>query len=205
VRGDLPLDTTAELIRRVRGGDASAENELVSRYIPLLQRWAHGRLPSASRDLAETDDLVQVSILRALQRLPEFECRREGAFLAYLRAIVLNAIREEYRRGATRHRIEGQLAQSEEEPLASSDLPGRDPTLRTYEAALERLSERQREAVILRLEFDYSYAQIASAIGSPTEDGARMTVKRALVRLAKEIQALDPSAPGEQGDAEGIE
>ncbi len=187
---DAPLETTAELLGRARSGDARAENALVARALPLLQRWAHGRLPNSSRDLAETDDLVQVAIVRALKRLPQFESRREGAFLAYLRTIVLNAIREEHRRVSARRKIAAAV-DADDAMEAAVPAPGLDdPLLAHYEDALERLSERQREAVILRLEFDYSYAAIAAAIESPSEDGARMTVRRALVQLAKEIEAL---------------
>jgi len=48
--------------------------------------------------MAETDDLVQVTLIRALRRAPTFEHRREVAFLAYLRTILMNVVREEVRR-----------------------------------------------------------------------------------------------------------
>ena len=182
-----PIDTTAELLGRARSGDSDAEHLLLTRFLPLLQRWARGRLPGTARGLAETDDLVQVSLLRAVRRLDSFEPRREGAFLAYLRKIVLNAIREECRRSASREIVEDRFA-TFMVPDAPAALAG-NAALASYEAALETISERQREAVILRLEFDYSYAQIADAIESPSEDSARMVVKRALLRLASEMRA----------------
>src|SRR5215469_15755942 len=59
--GDTTLSVTPEptlsLIRRVRSGDALAREQLLRRFLPLLQRWAHGRLPRQLRDLNETDDL----------------------------------------------------------------------------------------------------------------------------------------------------
>jgi RNA polymerase sigma-70 factor (ECF subfamily) len=57
--------------------------------------------------------------------------------------------------------------------------------MESYHQGLERLTEEQREAVLLRLEFDYTYEQIAEAIGKPSADAARMTVVRALAALAK--------------------
>jgi DNA-directed RNA polymerase specialized sigma24 family protein len=39
--------------------------------------------------------------------------------------------------------------------------------------------------VILRLEFGYSHAEIAEALGKPSPDAARMVVARALVTLGK--------------------
>src|SRR6185436_19368854 len=60
------LDSTADLLEGIRGGDASATARLVKRYLPILRRWAHGRLPGKARDLADTDDLVQVALMRGL-------------------------------------------------------------------------------------------------------------------------------------------
>ena len=59
--------------------------------------------------------------------------------------------------------------------------------LRRYEAALERLSEEQREAVILRVEFGMSHAEVAQAMGKPNADAARMTVARAMVHLERAV------------------
>jgi RNA polymerase sigma-70 factor (ECF subfamily) len=57
--------------------------------------------------------------------------------------------------------------------------------LERYEEALLSLEERQREAVILRLEFDYSHEEVAQAVGCPSANAARMLVSRALLRLAE--------------------
>ena len=53
-----------------------------------------------------------------------------------------------------------------------------------YEAALEQLGETQREAVMLRVEFGFSYAEIAQALDIPSANAARMCVCRALEKLA---------------------
>ena len=56
--------------------------------------------------MVDTDDLVQVAVLRALNKVGRFEPHREGAFLAYLRRILLNAVRDEIRRVARRPGME---------------------------------------------------------------------------------------------------
>lgn len=185
--GPADLESTAVLLEQVRGGDARARERLVARFLPVLRRWGHGRLPSRARGLADTDDLVQVSLLRALDHVEGFEAKREGAFLAYLRRILLNAVRDEIRRSARRPT----------QDMEAVELPAPDPsllelqigrdTLEAYEEALARLTEAQREAVILRLEFGYSYPQIADAMGRTTPNAARMLVARALVQLAEEM------------------
>src|SRR6185295_9700858 len=100
-----PLDSTAALLERLRAGDDAARERLFQRVLPVLTRWAHRRLPAHARDLAETDDLVQVALSRALGRIAEFDARGEGAFLAYLRQILMNLVRDEVRRTRSR-RIE---------------------------------------------------------------------------------------------------
>ena len=91
-------EPTVALIRRIRDGDGGARDVLLKRYLPVLRRWAHGRLPASARDLSDTDDLVQVTLLRALKNIDEFDARHTGSFLAYLRQILLNHVRDELRR-----------------------------------------------------------------------------------------------------------
>ena len=179
------LESTRVLLDRARDGDAGARERLFARYLPVLRQWAHRRLPASARDLHETDDLVQVTLMRALARLDSFEHRGEGAFLAYLRQILMNAVRDEIRRAARRRApvaLDDDLP--DPGPSALERALGRE-TLERYEAALAELVESQREAVILRLELGFDYAQIAEALGRPSADAARMTVGRALVRLAE--------------------
>src|SRR5262249_43784125 len=97
-----PLETTTDLLSRVRAGDERARETLIARILPPLRRWAHQRLPRGARDLHDTDDLVQMTVLRALRRLDDFESRGPGALLGYVRQVLLNAIRDELRRIARR-------------------------------------------------------------------------------------------------------
>lgn len=180
---DPPLESTADLLHLVRTGDHAARERLAARYLPLLRRWAHGRLPHHARDLAETDDLVQITLIRALDHVAGFEPRHEGAFLAYLRRILLNSIRDEVRRVNRRPEREP-FTENLSDPALVSEMVGSD-VLMAYEAALATIPEEHQQAVILRVEFGFSYEEVAQAIGSPSANAARMTVTRALARLAK--------------------
>jgi RNA polymerase sigma-70 factor (ECF subfamily) len=115
----------------------------------------------------------------------EFEPRHEGAFLAYLRRIVLNAVRDELRRAARRP-ARAELGETLLQPGPSvvEQAIGRE-TVEAYEAALATLPEEQREAVIMRVEFGYTYPEIAEALGKPSANAARMAVSRALLRIAE--------------------
>ena len=182
------VETTAVLLGRLRAGDREARERLFARSLPLLQRWAHRRLPQRARDIADTDDLVQVALLKAFHRIGEFEARREGAFLAYLRTILLNAVRDELRRATRRPEVTefDDTMIRDGGPSILDELIGRDK-MRHYEQALERLTEEQREAVILRVEFGMSHREIAEAMGKSNADAARMTVARALVHLSRAL------------------
>jgi RNA polymerase sigma-70 factor (ECF subfamily) len=190
--GKSPLESTKTLILRVRGGDAAARERLVARFLPALKRWAHGRLPAKARGLVETDDVVQVSLMRALSRVEEFDPRRQGAFLAYLHRILLNSIREEIRR-ASRRPVGEPIA--DELPEDRPSLLGRtigEGALGAYEASLSQLSEEQQQAVILRIEFGFTYQEIADALGRPSANAVRMQVTRGLVRLSELMDGYRP-------------
>lgn len=185
-RGVDDLESTASLIARIRQGDESASERLMRRYLPALRRWAHGRLPARARHLADTDDIVQITLLRTLNKLKGFEPKREGAFFAYIRRALQNQIRDQLR--AAKRRPSREL---EVEPIDAEASPlevaiGRD-RLRAYDEALAKLSPRQQEAVFLRVELGSDYPEIADAIGSPTPNAARMMVARALIRLSEEM------------------
>jgi RNA polymerase sigma factor (sigma-70 family) len=178
---------TAILLTRARTGDMVAREELFQRFLPILMRWAHRRLPLCARDLVETADLVQMTLLRALNRIEHFEARGEGAFLGYLRQILLNVVRDEIRRSSARG-PHVDLNETLASPYSSivEQVIGLEQMER-YQRALERLTQEQQQAVILRVEFGYTYAQISEALAKPSSDAARMMVVRAVAELAELI------------------
>ena len=180
------LESTATLLAKVKDGDEVARDQLCATYLPMLKRWAHGRLPDYARDLAETDDMVQNTLIRALNKLDSFSALREGAFLAYLRKILLNNIRMEIRRFSNQNSLLNEHHQGETTQQATSALEQAigSEVIEKYEKALMKLPEAAREAVILRVEMDYSYPEIAAATTCASANAARMLVARSLYKLA---------------------
>jgi RNA polymerase sigma-70 factor (ECF subfamily) len=78
--GDSSPESTVQLLARARKGDQVALNEVFARAIPLLKRWASGRLPRWARDIVDTDDLVQETVINTLKRIDVFEYRADAAF-----------------------------------------------------------------------------------------------------------------------------
>jgi RNA polymerase sigma-70 factor (ECF subfamily) len=181
-------ESTVSLLERARSGDQEALNRLFARHARPLQRWASGRLPKWARDVCDTDDLVQETLLRTFKRIGTFEPRGDGALQAYLRHAVLNRIREELRRKAARPDGTGLSdleAGSHASPLEQAI--GAEAIAR-YDAALGRLRPEEQEALVGRIELGYTYEELAEALGKPTADAARKAAERALMRLVREME-----------------
>lgn len=185
-------DSTLDLLGRAHRGDGPALTTLLERFRPRLTRWSTGRIPERARGMLETADLVQDVLVRTVRRLDLFEPRSRGEFHSYLRHALQNRIRDELRRVGARPGgvpLLGHEADAAPSPLELAI--GRDQCAR-YEAALTRLKPEDREAIIAKMELQCSYTELAEVLGKPSADAARMTVSRALLRLAREIADEQP-------------
>src|SRR5262245_8128658 len=195
----IGMQTTIDLLERFKQGDEDAVRLLVERSIPPLKRWARGRLPRWARSLAETQDLVQNAVLRALPHLKNFEARHPGALQAYLRQAVDNHIRDEIRKVKVRPPATQLPDDHADGGPSPPERPIGQESLERYEEALKTLRPQDREAIIARVEMQQSYEEIAIALGKPTADAARMAVVRALRSLLKAMSGKsDP--PGKSGN-----
>jgi RNA polymerase sigma-70 factor (ECF subfamily) len=182
------LESTLELVAKVKEGDRDALERLFARHLTPLRRWASGRLPRHARSLADTDDLVQDTLLRTFKRVDGFQASRPGDLHAYLRQAVMNRLRDELRRKGR----EPDMTDAADLELAGSHSPLEEAigqeALARYEQALERLDPDDRNLVIGRVEMDYAYDELAELFDRPTADAARKATQRALVRLAEEMK-----------------
>jgi RNA polymerase sigma factor (sigma-70 family) len=181
------VESSTQLLLRAQEGDADARNTLFARYVPVLQRFARGRLPRWARDARDTGDLVQDSLLQTLKHIGSFRPSRDGALQAYLRQAVMNRIRDEIRKAGRRPKpaTVPDVAADHASPL--EEAIGQQ-ALQRYEEALARLRAEDREAIIGRIELGYGYDELAGALDKPTAGAARLAVARALVKLAEEME-----------------
>lgn len=153
---------------------------LYRRHAPAVLRFAWGLCGDRSR----AEDIVSETFVRVLTRAPHIETRTA---LAYLLAIARNV----YLTGQRRRRREIPLT----EELAA---PGRDPAhvvderarLDRVLEALRHLPEGERAALLLRIDHDLSYDEIAAALGT-TVGAARVRVHRARLRLAQALHTKE--------------
>ena len=181
-------DTTARLLLQAQAGDADALNDLFSRHVPWLNRWARGRLPGWARDLADTHDLVQETVLQTFKNMQGFESRGKGALRAYLRQALLNRVRNEIRRVGRRPAIEELDERAPSHQSSPLQAAIRQQQRERYDAALCRLKDSERELIVARLELGLTYEEMAETLGKPSWNAARMAVARALIRLADELK-----------------
>ena len=127
-------------------------------------------------------------MLQTFKHLETFDARGEGALQAYLRQAVMNRIRDHIRR-VGRRPVAGVLDSQHEDdrPSPLEEAVGTE-ALERYEAALARLSATDRELIVASVELGYSYEQLAEATGRASPDAARKAARRALVKLAEEME-----------------
>ena len=185
---ELQLQSTVALLDEARGGNDAAIGALYRRHLHKLRRWARGRLPRHARDVLDTDDLVQETLIKALHRLESLELTRTGAFQAYLRTAVLNGIRDELRRRSRRPIIKDTSREFPSPSPSPTEEVSRREKLDRYERALQKLKSHDREVIVARLELGAPYVDIARDFGKPSVDAARMAVTGAVLRLAQALR-----------------
>jgi RNA polymerase sigma-70 factor (ECF subfamily) len=175
----MPDDRTlsdAELLTAFRAGSSRAFEVLVRRYqapvLAIARRFA--------RDLDDAEDLAQRAFINAGGRAGGW---RGGSFKSWLFRIVVNLAKNHLRDMARFDRSED--AQEREatpsEPEAHERLERADRQ-RALREAIVRLPRRQREVLLLRIDGDLPFAEIAATLGI-TEVNAKVNFHHAVQKL----------------------
>jgi RNA polymerase sigma-70 factor (ECF subfamily) len=144
-------------------------------------------VPQWARNSIDTGDLVQETALKAYSNLGAFEPRHKGALFGYLRRALLNRIRDQFRNASRRGVLLELDENSPDMGVSPLDSAIDEEDRRRYTAAVQRLRENDRVAIIGRVELGYSYEQLALILDKPTPEAARLAVRRALLRLKDEL------------------
>lgn len=160
---------------RAADGDVAAFSVIVRRYTPMM-RASTRRILNGS---AEVDDVVQEAFVTAWQRLPELEDPRK--LRSWLMRIVGRKALDRLR--ASRPQVS---TADIEHPAPAHAAPSRVAETRAgvdaLNAALQRLTDAERECWVLREVGGYSYDEIGEAMDVPVT-----TVRGLLARARKHI------------------
>ena len=178
------------LLARFQAGEHAALEELWAQCSPQLERWARRHAQSCRAWGMTPEDLAQEAFVRSWPRLHALRPRGRGSVLGYLRAIVLNQVRDHLRK-RTRHPVDcvaeldvfTHRGPSPLEDVMHGQLRDR------YENALTSLTENDRGLVVAYVEERCSNRELADRFGRPSPKAAGMARRRAMQRLARAMKA----------------
>jgi RNA polymerase sigma-70 factor (ECF subfamily) len=171
-----PAAEDAELLEAFRQGDVKAFEVLVRRY----QRPVLGIARRFARDEDDAEDLAQRAFINASERAGGW---RGGSFKSWLFRIVVNLAKNHLRDTARFDRTE--TAQEREAEPTGSGAHERLEQLEEQKAlreAIGQLPKRQREVLLLRIDADLPFAEIAATLGI-TEVNAKVNFHHATQKL----------------------
>lgn len=187
-------DPLRALFEAARAGDEQAQEALCRELRPRLYRVAY----SFVHDADVADDIAQEALIRALTKRFLFLGKAQVGTWATKIAVNLakNRFRDRSRRGEilqeageNAHTAHG-LAPAR--PAAAPALmEGREQSV-AINAALDQLTDRQREVARLRLLGELSFAEIGEIL-KMKEANARVTFHQARTKLQSELQSFAPS------------
>lgn len=186
-----------DLARRASRGDPEAEAELLHRVLPPLRAVARAILGAT----ADADDGVQLGLMRVLDKLGSY--RGEASLERWCRTVgvrVCLRLSAQNRRHA--HGIDPEdenVALVGDAMLPSVAIDG--GIAADIEQYLSRISEAQREALVLHHALDYSVPEIAELLSVPTETvKSRLAFgRRALRRLIQRDMTVAGSPRAKRG------
>ena len=173
----------AELARAAAGGDRDALESLLARHVD--------RIHAVCRRICGPDDAhdaTQDALISVVRSIDRFDGR--AAFTTWLHRIATNAALDELRR---RKRRPEPIDRSNEQGVPSAGAasqPERVVERLDLDAALDRLPEDFRTAVILRDVADLDYAEIADALTIPIGT-VRSRIARGRAALARDLGNFD--------------
>ncbi|MBI4603900.1 MAG: sigma-70 family RNA polymerase sigma factor [Planctomycetes bacterium] len=143
---DLP-ERIDDLARSAREGDRQAFGQLLERFRSRLESWVRIRMGRGVRKALDVEDVVQETLLRALEACDRFRWDGERAFAGWLCRIAENAIQEGAR--ARRGQTLGDRAEIPDGAVTQSRAERRNERFGRLEKALDSLPPDYRQVIFL--------------------------------------------------------
>lgn len=181
-------ESDAQLLERVRRGDAGAMETLVRRHLGAALTVAR----TCTRDPDDADDVCQDAFLTALGHIED--CRRPDRFRAWLCAIVRNCAHSRHRRAARVRTVpltDALSADRRFDPLRDLERAEAEAELRSAMASLTRL---QRAVVTLHELEGQRHREIARRL-SISEGAARVHLWAGRRRMRESLTRVNGASP----------
>lgn len=173
------MKTDLELIQDVKCGNKKAFEELVVRH----ERFLLKVVVRMTRSLDGAEDIVQDSFIKAYRRLHLFEGR--ASFRSWIYQIAVNTARNRFRKGAREvigtENVDVICDQQMESRVMALDVKA------LLQKEVDRLPDRQRMALSLRIYDDLSFKEIAEIMDCPY-DTAKANYRHALLKLRDRLE-----------------
>ncbi len=177
VEGRLEADEDLSWLAMIREGKAEGATELFRRYSGPVFRYADRLLGSRP----EAEEVAQEVCLKLITRVDQYDGRAPVA--SWLFAIAANACRDRLRRAGRRATVPLEAVAEAAAPDPPADrLLVETERRRLVRQALARLSDEQREALILARYHGLPYAEIARTL-EISEGAVKTRIFRAMEKL----------------------
>ena len=183
----------SSLIRGAVDGSEEALEELFDVVSPRMLATIRLMLGPQMRQRIESQDILQDTLLKAFDRIDQFEGQGHGSLYGWLAAIARNQIRDQLDYQGRRKRdakmrvsLDGkfpELSARVESEVSRIHLREREIEL---ESALENLSDSHRSVILLRSHEELSFPEIGKRL-EKTPDASRMLFARAMAALTREM------------------
>jgi len=179
-----------EWVEAAQGGDQLAFGNLVERF----QRDVYGKAFSILKNHLDADDVVQETFLRAYRALPGF--RFESSFRTWLITIATRQALNFLDRQRSNHEsLDPQDEGPEHAALRVEDNQMTalldEESRRLLREAMPRLPKRQKQALLLKIENDWKYDQIAQEMGTSV-GSVKAHIFHAIKNLSRYVQGAQP-------------
>jgi RNA polymerase sigma-70 factor (ECF subfamily) len=195
---------TEELLLNAREGQRDAVEQLMERHRQSLERMVRGRLNRAVARRVDVSDVVQETLLTASKRMAEYVRDPRMPFHAWLRQIARDRLNDVYRRQladkrsvANEQSVGGEgsdivppAALVRDAELTPAEAMLRQEFAERFSAAVETLSEADREIIFMRHSEQLTNSEAAELLGL-SQPAAAMRHLRALRQLKAILGDVD--------------
>jgi RNA polymerase sigma-70 factor (ECF subfamily) len=176
------MKSDIELVIEVKNGERKSFSELVQRHQRSLLRLTL----RYTREQALAEDIVQESFIKAFQKIHLFEGR--SSFKSWLYQIALNTAKNRFRE-RNRDLVNIDDVHLGVDPGAETGMLQADLKKR-IRLEVDKLPEKQKLALTLRVFEDLSFKEIAQIMGCPY-DTAKANYRHALLKLRERFERED--------------